>query len=324
MKKLIALLMSLTMVAMMAACSTGNNEATDPVVSDPVETQPTETNSDVTVENTVTFFSMSMGENFDSILTMSAMPNEDGTIFVEYVGAVKKIGNLDATVMDGIAAELAKTELATLNGAEEYGEGEANASMYIEFADGTVLTANYGGTIAEAFVTGYNAMDTYFQALTADIEVYVPQPMVMGSVDETLLTSLLAIINGSGLPNADGIAISGVAIDDEAFGYMAGLTSADGIVAAANAAPMMMSQAYSLVVVTLAENTDAEAVAKDFENNIDWRKWVCVAPTNALIAVKDNMVLCLQAADAMYTMTVDGITADGWTTVNELTNPDLG
>lgn len=324
MKKLIALLMALTMVAMMAACGASNNEATDPVVTDPVETQSTETNSDVTVENPVTFFSMSMGENFDSNLTMSAMPNEDGTILVEYVGAVKKVGNLDATVMDGIAAELAKTELAALNGAEEYGEGEANASMYIEFADGTVLTANYGGTIAEAFITGYNTMDAYFQTLTADIEVYVPQPMVMGSVDETLLNSLLAIINGSALPNADGIAISGIAIDDEAFGYMAGLTSADGIAAAANAAPMMMSQAYSLVVVTLAEGTDAEAVAKDFENNIDWRKWVCVAPSNALIAVKDNMVLCLQAADAMYTMTVDGITADGWTTVNELTNPDLG
>jgi hypothetical protein len=35
------------------------------------------------------------------------------------------------------------------------------------------------------------------------------------------------------------------------------------------------------------------------------------------------MVLCLQAADDMYTMTVAGITADGWTTVNELTNPDI-
>jgi hypothetical protein len=36
------------------------------------------------------------------------------------------------------------------------------------------------------------------------------------------------------------------------------------------------------------------------------------------------MVLCLQAADDMYTMTVTGIDAAGWTHVNELENPDLG
>ena len=85
MKKLIALLMVLTMVAMMAACSTGNNEATDPVASDPVETQPTETNSDVTVENTVTFFSLSMGEDYDSVKALSAYYNEDGTVYVTYM-----------------------------------------------------------------------------------------------------------------------------------------------------------------------------------------------------------------------------------------------
>ena len=54
---------------------------------------------------------------------------------------------------------------------------------------------------------------------------------------------------------------------------------------------------------------------------MDWTKWVCVAPSDAMTAVKDNMVLCLMAADANYTQTAAGITAAGWTTVNTLTNP---
>ena len=69
------------------------------------------------------------------------------------------------------------------------------------------------------------------------------------------------------------------------------------------------------------ENVTAADVAADFEANLDWTKWVCVAPSDAMTAVKDNMVLCLMAADANYTQTAAGITAAGWTTVNTLTNP---
>ena len=65
----------------------------------------------------------------------------------------------------------------------------------------------------------------------------------------------------------------------------------------------------------------SEDICKDFEENLDWTKWVCVAPSDAMTAVKDNMVLCLMAADANYTQTAAGITAAGWTTVNTLTNP---
>ena len=43
-------------------------------------------------------------------------------------------------------------------------------------------------------------------------------------------------------------------------------------------------------------------------------------PTNALVAVKDNMVLCLVAADELYAMTASGIESTGWTVVETLEN----
>ena len=48
--------------------------------------------------------------------------------------------------------------------------------------------------------------------------------------------------------------------------------------------------------------------------------WVCVMPSNALVAVKDNMVLCLVAADELYAMTASGIESTGWTVVETLEN----
>jgi len=84
-----------------------------------------------------------------------------------------------------------------------------------------------------------------------------------------------------------------------------------------------MTTAYSLVIVTLEDASKAEAVSGDFESNLDWRKWVCVAPSNALIAQKDNMVLCLMAGDSLYTQTLTGIEAAGWTVTKTLENPDM-
>ena len=83
---------------------------------------------------------------------------------------------------------------------------------------------------------------------------------------------------------------------------------------------MMMTTAYSLSIVKLEEGADADAVCADFAANVDWQKWVCVMPTNALVAVKDNMVLCLVAAGELYAMTASGIESTGWTVVETLEN----
>lgn len=320
MKRMLSLVLACVLVLSLAACDSAKQpETTAPSV--PETTAPATQPTYAQVENPVTFFSLSMGENYENIYSITVFANEDGSVHVEYVGEVRKIGDLDASVFNGITEALANTGLAELNGQDAWDEGEANGSMYIEFADGTMLSCGFSGTLPEAYVEGYNTMDAFFQELTNAMPVYVPQPMVQGEVDETLLSEMNTILNGAAIPNADGYVISHVE-KDEYFAFTLGLSSDEGVEAAANCAPMMMTTAYSLSLVKLAEGADAEAVCADFAANVDWMKWVCVAPTDAIVAVKDNMVLCLIAADELFEMTSAGVEAAGWTVVESLENPN--
>ena len=323
MKRLIAMILAAVMVLSLTACGSQSETTTaaPETTEAPVETTAEDTTAAPVVEGAaVTFFSLSLGENYENIKSITAYSNDDGSIHVEYVGDVKKVGEISADAWTTITAAMNQTELASLAGQDAWGEGEANGSMYVEFADGTMVSVGFSGEIPAVYSDGYAVMDACFATLTADLEVYVPQPMVMGEVDATLLAEINAILTGSGIQALDAFAI-GQVNKDEYFAYTVGLTSDAGIASAANCAPMMMTTAYSLVIVTLEDGTDAATVAADFEQNLDWTKWVCVAPTDAMTAVKDNMVLCLMAADQNYTQTAAGIAAAGWTTVNTLTNP---
>ena len=314
MKKLTALVLAVLMTLSLAACTSAPAETTAPATTAPA-TQP----STPALESTVSFFSLTLGENYDNIRSLTAFTNDDGTAYIEYVGEVKKLGNLDVSILDAITAALSESGLTALNGQENYAEGEANGSMYIELSDGTMLIAGFSGEIPQEYRDGFARMDAAFAELTAEMPEYVPQPMILGEVEETLLSELMGIINGSGVDSPDAFTISPVA-KDEYFAYTLGLSADTGIADAAQCAPMMMTTAYSLSVVKLEEGADAEAVCADFAANVDWQKWVCVMPTNALVAVKDNMVLCLVAADELYAMTAAGIESTGWTVVETLEN----
>lgn len=289
----------LAVLLTLCACSgdAGNNETTPPTTQQtPAPTVPTYE----TVENPVTYFSLSMGEDYENIHYMNVYINEDGTAYVEYVGEEKKVANLDANVLHGITAAFNASGLPELNGQDIYGEGEANGSMYVQYSDETMVAVGYSGQIPEAYRKGFETMETFFQTLTASLPVYVPQPVVMGQVDEALLSAVMDILNNSGIEPLDGFTISQVA-RDEYFAFSLGLSKDEGIAGGVTCAPMMMTTAFSLVIVTLEEGADADAVCEDFENTMNWRKWVCVAPSNAMIARKDNMVLCVMADGAMYT-----------------------
>ena len=144
----------------------------------------------------------------------------------------------------------------------------------------------------------------------------------MGEVPEALLNPTLEILDGSGIQQLDSFTISQVA-KDEFFTSTLGLSSDAGIVDAVSCAPMMMTTAFSLVIVTLEDASKADAVCKDFEANLDWRKWVCVAPSDAMLAVKGEQVLCLVAFEDVYTGIASGIAAAGWQEAKTLKNPDL-
>lgn len=316
MKKILALVLALMMVLSLAACG-GNTEPTVPTTEAPTEPPVPETN--------MSYFSLSMGQDYENVVSLSAYTNEDGTVAIEYFGEVRKMGTLSAEAMGKIAQAYEATELPTLNGLDEYNDGEANASMYVCYTteEGDVYEmVNYGGVIPESFSTAFETMHTLFKTLTAEIPEYVPQPTVVGEIAESDKTALDAILAGMTLENPDAFMITGVA-NDEYMATTLGLTSIDNVVSGVTFAPMMMSSAYSLAIVTINDAANAETVAQDFVDSLDWLKWVCVQPTNALVAVKDNQVLCLMASDEVYTLTASAIEAAGWTTFSALVNENM-
>lgn len=61
----------------------------------------------------------------------------------------------------------------------------------------------------------------------------------------------------------------------ESITYYTGLADGSKVAELAISEPMM-GQAYSLVVVKVAEGADAAEVAQEMYDNIDQRKWICV------------------------------------------------
>jgi hypothetical protein len=251
------------------------------------------------------------------------MDYDDGTASVDYQGEIRKSGTMDVSILADVATEFANSGLVALNGQEEWADGEASASMYVEYANGNTVIANFSGNIPQAFIDGYAFMDSAVSALIAEIPEYVPQAQVMGNVDATVLTEMQTIIGATSMP-LDTLVISEITKDDaDVFSFSTGLSSSTGIANVANCSSMMLTTAFSLVVVTAEDAANIADIRADFESNMDWGKWVCVRPTGAVIAQKDNMVICVMAADDTYVAVKGALENGGWTELTTYTDPDM-
>ncbi len=81
--------------------------------------------------------------------------------------------------------------------------------------------------------------------------------------------------------------------DLDGLKYNTGLDSADGITDAAVFGPMMGSIAFSLVLVRVDENTDAQAVAEAMKAGIDTRKWICVEANDLMVATYGDVAMLI-------------------------------
>ncbi len=70
-----------------------------------------------------------------------------------------------------------------------------------------------------------------------------------------------------------------------------GLDSAEKITDAAAYEPMTGSQAFSLVLVRVADDADAKAVAQQMKDNIDPRKWICAGADEVMAAGYGDTVM---------------------------------
>ena len=81
--------------------------------------------------------------------------------------------------------------------------------------------------------------------------------------------------------------------DADSVYYMTGLSSAEHITDVAVYESMMGSQAFSLILVRVADAADAEAVAKEMTDNIDTRKWICVGADEKIVAGYSDTVMLI-------------------------------
>lgn len=314
MKKTIPLLLILAMLLACAGCGGhANGAATEP------QTQPTETTSEpsvtipqVMVENPVTYFQMNISYATGDYASLTAYDDGQGMAYVEYVGEVRKVATLDPAVLHAIVTELEHAGAAALDGENLVGDGFDSASMYVGFADESYWGAGYTGFISQEFMDAYEKMEAWFATLLADVPEYVPQPAVLGEVNADVLAEMMEILNRSGMEPLDMFCISDIPLGDS---YSAGLSDSDGITNLTSCGPAMMATAYSFVIAAVEDESAIDAVRQDFAAHLDWNRWVCVSANSALIAQKDNLVVCVMGAGELYADTAWAIEAAGWTEI---------
>lgn len=100
---------------------------------------------------------------------------------------------------------------------------------------------------------------------------------VLNIKNSTELTSFVDKVY-EGLELFPSIASMELMLDDaETVTYETGLSSTDKIDAVVVSAPMISSQAYSMILVKVKDGVDADSVAKEMSENINPNKWICVS-----------------------------------------------
>ena len=85
--------------------------------------------------------------------------------------------------------------------------------------------------------------------------------------------------------------------DESWYSYLAGLTADNvgKVDAAVISESMTGSQAYSLVLARVKDPADAKEIATSMEDNINLRKWVCVAADRARVVTFGDQLLFVMA-----------------------------
>ena len=90
--------------------------------------------------------------------------------------------------------------------------------------------------------------------------------------------------------------------DTETVKYFTGLKNIDNIEYVV-ASEGMSSQAYSLMIVKVKDGADANSIAKEMNENVDERKWICVT-AEKIYSVASGNVVCLVMSNESTAKTV--------------------
>lgn len=89
--------------------------------------------------------------------------------------------------------------------------------------------------------------------------------------------------------------------DKDTVSYNTGLENGDDFEYLIISEPMMMSQAYSLILAKVKDGVDANTVAKEMSENIDTRKWICVSAEKLYATSSGDVVFLIMTNEEMAT-----------------------
>lgn len=89
--------------------------------------------------------------------------------------------------------------------------------------------------------------------------------------------------------------------DKDTVSYNTGLTTGENLEYLVISEPMMMPQAYSLILAKVKGGVDANAVAKEMSENIDTRKWICVSAEKLYATSSGDVVFLIMTNEEMAT-----------------------
>ncbi len=76
-----------------------------------------------------------------------------------------------------------------------------------------------------------------------------------------------------------------------------GLDNGDNLQYLVVSEPMISSQAYSFVLLTVKDGVNADEVAETIKNNVDYRKWICVSAEKVYTASSGNVVCLVMSSE---------------------------
>lgn len=288
-----------------------------------------------TPASAISTLSVSYGENMDDMLNFNLIPAEEAGKFLLSLMEGNDLirGTVDNALMDTLTQIYTEADLADLNEQNEYGTGDAVASLDVTFADDSFFSCSFGGdkipeklnqtlaSMKDAVKKATETMEPYRAAVEYDEGVNADDKAALEAVFAHLSNLALENTAGMGVPAGEEYAFAiGIDTENEKFQSVAETVSA----AAANTTVvqnMMSTVPHHLVLFTLNDGADAAALQKTLLDNIGWRKWVCVDPDLALTATKGNYVLFgLTLADINAEL-APALEAEGWTITNTVENP---
>lgn len=76
-----------------------------------------------------------------------------------------------------------------------------------------------------------------------------------------------------------------------------GLDNGDDLQYLVVSEPMISSQAYSFVLVTLKQGVDANKIAEKIKDKVDYRKWICVSAEKVYTTSSGNVVCLVMSSE---------------------------